>query len=886
MDKLTMGSNKEVTVEDETAVEMPTEEGAAGKTVEDNTECGSENERIIEQIIQCVEDGKDTIDVVITDAGESGLQRAMNYLKRYRKFPYYITNEGKTIDNEFVYNTLVEKFVQDRLPDALKQSFQINEEDDDEETKKEKEKKEKDIKDNTAKILLEVSTQLSKEAKAVTEWLNGLVKEIIINDKEFGLTSDKRAGIAESSKMVGEFWARTQFPSDISPYRICVRITKDGLSVALTIWNSANKKYKGKTYKKIIDKSNELQKSANKDRFFGSAQYDLNASNGIDIEYNDSMGLIPITIFYNFEKDNHVLKSGTNEIIIEKIKEGVKELISHYEDIADYNYVGGRIEDNISMGFRQVVLTGAPGTGKTYGAQKYAEKWNVDPEGNDYPKEKKHYETIQFHPSYDYTDFVEGIRPIQGEDEKKMDFVKLDGEFKRFCRRVVEYGLERLERITNVIYDNKTIIEELEKKGDNKDVKISIDNNMYDKKDICSLKKHYDEFYLDILNEIYKKEKKDRNEEEAELCNKLNGIALEDDTKKQVSRIFSSESRRRNSEAACSLYEKYKLENAKELTENEKFWNDNKVDVIKVLIDKGQSDIKGVSELITEVKNKYNKHEIWIKELIRISDKNEDERSDAEKLLLDLFYFYNDTEKEYEELFVFIIDEINRADISKVMGELMYLLEYRGMSKRMFTQYQNLKTYDLKKNTYMDFDCFEDGFFIPENIIIIGTMNDIDKSVDSFDFAMRRRFGWAEIEVDRPLLTETLKTMLCKDLKGDAKKTKVEEIETLAGCIVEMNEVLTSEKYKKAGLTKAYYIGPAVFKSYTFTKDSRNSIFKNSIAPLLREYVRGRKLSDKVVEWFIKDCRDALKSSDDDNNKQAPSAESEVAVNFEGAGGN
>ena len=44
---------------------------------------------------------------------------------------------------------------------------------------------------------------------------------------------------------------------------------------------------------------------------------------------------------------------------------------------------------------------------------------------------------------------------------------------------------------------------------------------------------------------------------------------------------------------------------------------------------------------------------------------------------------------------------------------------------------------------------FKDGFYIPENVIVIGTMNDIDRSVESMDFALRRRFIWKEIEVEK-----------------------------------------------------------------------------------------------------------------------------------------
>ncbi|MCP1494582.1 5-methylcytosine-specific restriction endonuclease McrBC GTP-binding regulatory subunit McrB [Peribacillus frigoritolerans] len=48
----------------------------------------------------------------------------------------------------------------------------------------------------------------------------------------------------------------------------------------------------------------------------------------------------------------------------------------------------------------------------------------------------------------------------------------------------------------------------------------------------------------------------------------------------------------------------------------------------------------------------------------------------------------------------------------------------------------------------MDYDVFENGFFIPENVYIIATMNDIDRSVEAFDFALRRRFQWIEVKAN------------------------------------------------------------------------------------------------------------------------------------------
>ena len=78
-----------------------------------------------------------------------------------------------------------------------------------------------------------------------------------------------------------------------------------------------------------------------------------------------------------------------------------------------------------------------------------------------------------------------------------------------------------------------------------------------------------------------------------------------------------------------------------------------------------------------------------------------------------------------EKKFIIIIDEINRADLSSVFGELMYALEYR--------------------NEEVSIPNFSQPFIIPSNVYIIGTMNSIDKSLVTFDLALRRRFGFIKI---------------------------------------------------------------------------------------------------------------------------------------------
>lgn len=205
----------------------------------------------------------------------------------------------------------------------------------------------------------------------------------------------------------------------------------------------------------------------------------------------------------------------------------------------------------------------------------------------------------------------------------------------------------------------------------------------------------------------------------------------------------------------------------------------------------------------------------------------------------------------------FFIDEVNRADLSKVFGELMYCLEegYRGPEHSVKTQYSNLETYSINDGeefaSRIPDTVFKDGFYIPDNIIIIGSMNDIDRSVDTFDFALRRRFRWINIKVTEGELVDTFRSM---NKKAGASVDDI-SIVGYAKRIMKMNRIFESDDYKKMfGTPEDYYIGPAYFKSY-FDGDSEDEIWGSKIVPLLREYVRGREEG----ESFITDCEEAYK---------------------------
>ena len=173
--------------------------------------------------------------------------------------------------------------------------------------------------------------------------------------------------------------------------------------------------------------------------------------------------------------------------------------------------------------------------------------------------------------------------------------------------------------------------------------------------------------------------------------------------------------------------------------------------------------------------------------------------------------------------FFFIIDEVNRAELSRVFGELMYCLEYRGIKGHIKTQYANLNN----DNTGMIRTDQGYRFFIPANIYLIGTMNTIDRSVESFDFALRRRFRWEEVMPDTTLLRDHLNEF-CKAWGP------------LAGNLEELNTKITKEPL----LGHDYQIGHAYlmnlkYDTHLTIEEVRKQVWDDCIRPLLQEYLRG-----------------------------------------------
>lgn len=171
-----------------------------------------------------------------------------------------------------------------------------------------------------------------------------------------------------------------------------------------------------------------------------------------------------------------------------------------------------------------------------------------------------------------------------------------------------------------------------------------------------------------------------------------------------------------------------------------------------------------------------------------------------------------------DKKYVFVIDEINRGEISKIFGELFFSIDpsYRGITGAVKTQYSNMESKS-------------DKFYIPDNVYIIGTMNDIDRSVDTFDFAMRRRFRFVEIKANENIdMLESL---------GNKKKEAITRMTNLNDAISRVDE-----------LDSNYHIGAAYFlklKDLNFEE-----LWGDYLEPLLSDYIRGIFNEEEIMESF------------------------------------
>ena len=400
---------------------------------------------------------------------------------------------------------------------------------------------------------------------------------------------------------------------------------------------------------------------------------------------------------------------------------------------------------NIIVSNHNLILTGAPGTGKTYLAKQIAAQMILRKEYNEETAsddEKKKMDEqcvlVQFHPSYDYTDFVEGLRPINKNGN--VGFERRDGVFKSFCHKAIGHSSSKVTQ---------------------RDAYMMLEwcKNNFPNHPLISLRSSKEISYELEDGQIY---------------------------------------------AIASSGNKYHV-------------NDDRI-------------------ILFLQTHEYDPHETYVPTI--------------GKYILD--NYSGDIEKFP---YVFIIDEINRGEISKIFGELFFSIDpgYRGTDGRVKTQYQNLVEED---------DVFFDGFYVPDNVYIIGTMNDIDRSVESMDFAFRRRFAFKEVTAEESQQMLDSDSAWGKDENGKSRKPSPEVISDIKKRMDNLNEAICPDKKdsnKKGieGLSSAYHIGASYFlKLSNYMEGGADLAYKKlwdyHLRGLLFEYLRGMPDAEEKLDVLRK----------------------------------
>jgi 5-methylcytosine-specific restriction enzyme B len=214
----------------------------------------------------------------------------------------------------------------------------------------------------------------------------------------------------------------------------------------------------------------------------------------------------------------------------------------------------------------------------------------------------------------------------------------------------------------------------------------------------------------------------------------------------------------------------------------------------------------------------------------------------------------DDSILQYIPPFFFVIDEINRAELSRVLGELMYCLEYRGYHGKLQTQYSNLVKGEADPAAFW-YEDKKNYFFVPHNVYIVGTMNTIDRSVESFDFALRRRFCWKRVDPSPSALRAFLTN----------KSIKPKLTEEFIGTVVEKMMALNKEIEKHPLLGADFKIGHTYFfevAKYGAERSTSNAlerIWNNKLQSLLEEYLRGLgnrdSIKGEIEDWKKLFCK-------------------------------
>lgn len=492
------------------------------------------------------------------------------------------------------------------------------------------------------------------------------------------------------------------------------------------------------------------------------------------------------------ESNNYLINSGftivlknTDKIIgldyTKKKARGINHIIGTLNEAAQRN--GEMAMDHWQD--KNIILYGPPGTGKTYNTVKYAvaiieKKAMADIEAEvmrdgyeqikkryDEYKEKKRVQFTTFHQSYGYEEFIEGIKPVISEEKEGEIYYTLEpGVFKDFCdtasrNKVLSIGDEK--------FLNPTVWKvSLEGAGDNPTKRECFENG-------------HIRIGWDHLDE------KIEYDTPITESDSVKRILLDFQEKMEIGDIVVSLRSKESIDGIGIITGEYEYDRS-----YSHYRRKRNVRWLVKNINENILDLNGNKNLT--LSSVYRLNRITITDLKPIIEKYSGENN--------LTDFVAVKEPQQEDNYVFIIDEINRGNISKIFGELITLIENQkrlGMTEEITTTLP----YSKKK------------FGVPSNVYIVGTMNTADRSIALLDTALRRRFRFVEMLPNASVL--------------DGVMVEEIDIKSMLEKINKRIEVLYDREHM---------IGHGYFTELKQepTLKKLAHIFENSIIPLLQEY--------------------------------------------------
>lgn len=557
--------------------------------------------------------------------------------------------------------------------------------------------------------------------------------------------------------------------------------------------------------------------------------YDYDDYNGVNHQLNKDYNAVKEAYNNNLIKKlrasivingNYVTEE--SERIIDETIEAFKKFIPLYNKIVnkDSNDSFDNVEERQNMNIsKNTILYGPPGTGKTYNTVNYAvaiiegkplekvqneEYENVFQRYKEY-KQKGFIEFTTFHQSYGYEEFIEGIKPVmtQPGDDNENDAISYKvepGIFKSFCERAENPNNENVKKYLGFNESPTVWKVSLEKTYDNPTRTECLNNN--------HIRIGFDEYGEDISN-VENFEFGGKNILDA-FYNKM-----------RIGDIVMSCYNNTTIDAIGVITGDYEWHD-----EYEKYKRLRKVNW---LVKNIREDILDINNGVTFTLSTVYRLKISLKDVMDIIKKYSNFKN-----------FVEEKKKNY----VFIIDEINRGNISKIFGELITLIEE---TKRIG------KSEELKVRLPYS----KEVFGIPDNVYLIGTMNTSDRSIAAIDTALRRRFSFKEMLPDVDLL-EGVKV-------GDVDIKQMLEV---------MNKKITALYDREHTIGHSYLLPLKKDNSL----DNLANIFENKIIPLLQEYffedyekiqlVLGDNYKDDTNKFIVKhtdNFNELFGSGDNDN---------------------